>query len=257
MCEGEFRMDFARFGCNSGLTTISQVSRSWLSLAYDGQLWGSLLLSLLGSDTMSSSALARLMEQSGTFVQVLDLRGKVDMGGETLVELVTLAGAWERGHTSFTSVDLTGKLQRKDFLTILADCPLHRAQAAHRSPPPHSPTSSPTLPTSRNSVFSPFVPSTSLPSPALENTASPSPLSTSLAVPTSTSTPCSTTQALSCLLHLHQIYKIFGLHTSDAFLIMSSLDCCRGTLNFGSSTRARTAGSGHYLPLGKTRYWKA
>lgn len=86
-----------------------QVSRTWLSLALDGQNWSSIPTSLLGADVLRTPALLRLVGQAGTFVRDLDLRGMRWLQGETLVEITELAADAERGTTNFTRLDLTGE----------------------------------------------------------------------------------------------------------------------------------------------------
>ncbi|ORY90847.1 hypothetical protein BCR35DRAFT_328604 [Leucosporidium creatinivorum] len=90
------------------LIRISRVSRTWLSLALDGQHWRNIPTSLLGADILRTPSLLRLVGSAGTFVHDLDLKGMQALQGETLVEIAELAASAEFGMTNITSLNLTG-----------------------------------------------------------------------------------------------------------------------------------------------------
>ncbi|KZT73218.1 RNI-like protein [Daedalea quercina L-15889] len=93
------------------LFKLSRVSKAWLSLVFDGQLW--VKLDLHAFPNLPASALQRLAKVAGTFVRELDLRGHSDLESSTLQEITShlctdfQPGGWI-SHTHLTSINLQG-----------------------------------------------------------------------------------------------------------------------------------------------------
>ncbi|KAI5481029.1 hypothetical protein MNV49_006215 [Pseudohyphozyma bogoriensis] len=92
------------------IVRLSRVSKSWQSLAHDGQLWSSFPCGIVAPDSVPPlSFLQRFFASAGPFIRTLDLRGMAHFDDETMGKLIDAARA-EDGGTSFERVDLSGCL---------------------------------------------------------------------------------------------------------------------------------------------------
>lgn len=104
------------------LVKLSRVSKSFLSLALDGQLWQK--LSFTGAQDFRIDGLSRLFRSAGSFVTELDLSNLASLDGRVFVEF--LESIMDRsGKTNLTSLQLRGckQLRTETVLWILTISP--------------------------------------------------------------------------------------------------------------------------------------
>jgi hypothetical protein len=70
---------------------LRQVSKTWLSLTLDGQLWRRLDVSALGNDAISVLSVLRTMHAAGRFVRDLNLQGMGNLDDRALSAMVEFA----------------------------------------------------------------------------------------------------------------------------------------------------------------------
>jgi hypothetical protein len=93
---------------------LSQVSKTWLSLTLDGQLWRRLDISALGNDAVSVLSVLRTMHAAGPFVRDLNLQGMSNLGDRALSTIATFAlqlVAPDVSETRITRLNLRGVLR--------------------------------------------------------------------------------------------------------------------------------------------------
>ena len=88
-----------------------QVSRTWETLALDGQLWPSIKVPLLGPDVVSVAGLQRIVRSAGPFITSLSLRGMASIDPRALFDIVESCATYlpDVGHeTSLVALNLAG-----------------------------------------------------------------------------------------------------------------------------------------------------
>ncbi|GAA93629.1 hypothetical protein E5Q_00273 [Mixia osmundae IAM 14324] len=98
-------------GAMRQLVLLSRVSRSWMDIAFDGQLWQSLDFASIGSENINEQGVVRIAAHCGSFARSADLSGFANLSAHAMRQICDACLTTSPSglvQNQLTSINLTG-----------------------------------------------------------------------------------------------------------------------------------------------------